>query len=84
MVIVTGGAGFIGSNVVAALNARGEHDILVVDDLTDGRKMRNIADLEISDYVDRDDFIARVQDGYSFGKIHAIFQRRLLGYNGMG
>ncbi|MGD8906074.1 MAG: NAD-dependent epimerase/dehydratase family protein, partial [Gammaproteobacteria bacterium] len=38
MIIVTGGAGFIGSNLVRGLNARGQSDILVVDDLTDGTK----------------------------------------------
>jgi len=38
MIVVTGGAGMIGSNIVAALNARGRSDILVVDDLTDGHK----------------------------------------------
>lgn len=50
MIIVTGGAGFIGSNLVRALNARGESDITVVDDLTDGTKFRNIADCDIADY----------------------------------
>ena len=45
MIVVTGGAGMIGSNIVAALNARGRSDILVVDDLTDGHKIDNLADL---------------------------------------
>ncbi|TIP96386.1 MAG: NAD-dependent epimerase/dehydratase family protein, partial [Mesorhizobium sp.] len=45
MIIVTGGAGMIGSNIVAALNAEGISDILVVDDLTDGHKIANLADL---------------------------------------
>ena len=40
MIIVTGGAGMIGSNIVAALNSEGRPDIVVVDDLTDGRKFR--------------------------------------------
>ena len=60
MIIVTGGAGFIGSNLVKGLNERGCTDVLVVDDLTDGTKFRNIVDCEISDYLDKDDFLARV------------------------
>ncbi|HUP90760.1 MAG TPA: ADP-glyceromanno-heptose 6-epimerase [Solimonas sp.] len=63
MIIVTGGAGFIGSNLVLALNARGERDILVVDDLTDGTKFRNLAEAEIADYMDKDEFLARVESG---------------------
>jgi ADP-L-glycero-D-manno-heptose 6-epimerase len=73
MMIVTGGAGFIGSNIVAALNKIGETNILVVDNLTNGRKMRNLADLNILDYMDRDDFLANIRSGYDFGKIKAVF-----------
>ncbi|OBS09610.1 ADP-glyceromanno-heptose 6-epimerase [Acidihalobacter prosperus] len=72
MIIVTGGAGFIGSNIVQRLNARGETDILVVDDLTDGTKFVNLADLQIADYLDKDDFIVRVRAGEDFGA-RAIF-----------
>ncbi len=61
MIIVTGGAGFIGSNLVQGLNEAGETDILVVDDLSDGTKFRNLADLEIADYEDKDRFIARLR-----------------------
>lgn len=74
MIVVTGGAGMIGSNIVARLNADGETDILVVDDLTDGTKFRNLAPLEIADYVDRDDFLARLA-GDAFGPIDAIFHQ---------
>lgn len=56
MIIVTGGAGFIGSNVVRALNQRGETEILVVDDLGDGAKFLNLVDCEICDYQDKDAF----------------------------
>ncbi len=61
MIVVTGGAGMIGSNIVAALNAAGRTDIVVVDDLTDGTKFRNLADLAISDYLDKDEFLALVE-----------------------
>ena len=52
MIIVTGAAGFIGSNLVAGLNARGLTDILVVDDLADGHKCLNLADLDFADYME--------------------------------
>jgi len=61
MIVVTGGAGFIGSNLVKALNARGHHDVLVVDDLSDGTKFVNLADCTLGDYLDKDDFLARVR-----------------------
>ncbi len=73
MIIVTGGAGLIGSNIIAALNARARKDILVVDHMKNGRKMRNLADLNITDYLDRDDFLSQVQAGRDFGKIEAVF-----------
>ena len=61
MIIVTGGAGFIGSNIVKTLNGMGRTDIIVVDDLTDGRQFYNISDCDITDYLDKNDFIQRVQ-----------------------
>ncbi len=74
MIIVTGGAGFIGSNIVKTLNEQGVSDILVVDNLKNGVKFKNIADCEIADYMDKEDFIARVQAGESFAdRIEAIF-----------
>lgn len=74
MIIVTGGAGFIGSNIVKTLNQRGRTDIIVVDDLTDGKKFRNIVDCDIADYFDQDDFLERVKANDNFGtKIDAIF-----------
>ena len=75
MIIVTGGAGFVGSNIVAELNARGERDILVVDNLKNGRKMKNLADLLIADYMDKHAFIERVQSGYDFGAVKAVFHQ---------
>jgi ADP-L-glycero-D-manno-heptose 6-epimerase len=57
MIIVTGGAGFIGSRIIKELNNRGENDIILVDDLSDATKINNIKDLNIVDYIDKDDFI---------------------------
>ena len=54
MIVVTGGAGFIGSNLVRGLNAAGHSDVVVADDLTDGRKFSNLVDCDIADYCDRD------------------------------
>jgi ADP-L-glycero-D-manno-heptose 6-epimerase len=63
MIIVTGGAGFIGSNIVKQLNARGRKDILVVDDLKDGTKFFNLVDCDIFDYQDRHDFLEDILTG---------------------
>ncbi len=62
MIIVTGGCGFIGSNIVKALNDKGISDILVVDNLTEGHKFSNLADLDISDYMDKLDFLELIRD----------------------
>lgn len=74
MIIVTGGAGMIGSNIVRRLNAEGETDILVVDDLTDGTKFRNLVSLQIADFVDKDDFVDLLAKGH-FGRVDAIFHQ---------
>ena len=63
MIVITGGAGFIGSNLVQALNARARNDILVVDHLKNGVKFKNIADGEILDYQDKDSFLEDVCAG---------------------
>ena len=57
MIVVTGGAGFIGSNIVHGLNRRGEDNIVVVDDLTDGHKHRNLQLANFTDFLDKDDFL---------------------------
>lgn len=75
MIIVTGGAGFIGSNIVKALNEIGRRDILVVDDLTDGTKFVNLVDLDIADYMDKDDFIASIIAGDDLGEIDVVFHQ---------
>ncbi|RYY91882.1 MAG: NAD-dependent epimerase/dehydratase family protein, partial [Comamonadaceae bacterium] len=71
-VVVTGAAGFIGSNIVRGLNARGITDIIAVDDLTQGDKFRNLADLRIADYVDADTFYDVFARG-AFGPVEAVF-----------
>ncbi|HAB74324.1 NAD-dependent epimerase/dehydratase family protein, partial [Pantoea septica] len=73
MIIVTGGAGMIGSNIVKALNDRGISDILVVDNLKDGTKFVNLADLDISDYMDKEEFLTYIAAGEDFGPIEAVF-----------
>lgn len=75
MIIVTGGAGFIGSNIVHALNQQ-KLQPLVVDDLTDGRKFKNLADAAICDYLDKDEFLKKIIAGETFPeKIEAIFHQ---------
>ena len=71
--VVTGAAGFIGSNLVKALNARGERDIIAVDDLTHGDKFRNLADCDIADYVDKDEFLLRIANGDFDDDVDVVF-----------
>lgn len=74
MIIVTGGAGFIGSNLVHALNALGRDDVVVVDDLSDGHKVANIHDLRLADYLDKGDFIDRVRgQRFPMGEVDAVY-----------
>ena len=73
MIIVTGGAGFIGSNIVKSLNERGYTDIIVVDNLTNGIKFKNIADCDIADYIDKEDFLSLITNCKEFGKVEAVF-----------
>ncbi|MEZ5616627.1 MAG: ADP-glyceromanno-heptose 6-epimerase [Rhodocyclaceae bacterium] len=70
--IVTGAAGFIGSNLVKALNERGVTDIIAVDNLTRGDKFRNLADCEIADYLDKNEFIEMLAAGELDGAVNAV------------
>ncbi|MFP3019490.1 MAG: ADP-glyceromanno-heptose 6-epimerase [Arsenophonus sp.] len=73
MIIVTGGAGFIGSNIVKGLNDIGRNDIIVVDNLKNGIKFINLVDLDIADYIDKEDFIDNIISCSNMGKIDVIF-----------
>lgn len=73
--VVTGAAGFIGSNLVKALNERGETDIIAVDNLTRADKFRNLAGCEIADFIDKRDFVAQLSAGEFEGAIEAVLHQ---------
>jgi len=75
IIVVTGGAGFIGSNIVKALNHRGFRNILVVDNLQKGEKFKNLVDCDILDYQDKQVFIKQVTRQIYTDKISAIFHQ---------
>lgn len=76
MIIVTGGAGFIGSNIINGLNQKGITNILVVDNLGESLKFKNLTSLKIKDYLNKGDFINKVQNGeYKNTPIKAIFHQ---------
>ncbi len=70
--IVTGAAGFIGSNLVKALNARGRDDIIAVDNLSHAEKVANLADCEIADFLDKRELPQRIASGALDGKVTAV------------
>ena len=71
-IIVTGGAGFIGRNMVAALNQRGETNVYIVDALGRDEKWRNLAGLAFEDIWGIDDFRQRIRTG-AMPKVATIF-----------
>ena len=72
MIVVTGGAGFIGSNIIKGLNNAGEDKIIVVDNLSNPEKHLNLNSLSIEDYVDKNDFLKRLKN---FREIKTIFHQ---------
>ncbi|MDN3576888.1 ADP-glyceromanno-heptose 6-epimerase [Chitinimonas viridis] len=74
-IVVTGAAGFIGSNLVKALNERGISEIIAVDDLKQGDKFKNLVDCEIAHYIDKDDFIEQLDAGDFDGEIDAVLHQ---------
>ncbi len=76
MIVVTGGAGFIGSHLVTGLNKLGKQDILVVDNLADGKKFSNLSINTIADYIDKTDFRQLIQNRNELcDKIELIFHQ---------
>jgi len=75
MYVVTGGAGFIGSNIVRALNDRGTFDVFVVDDLQNGAKCANLADCRFANYMDKDEFLEALDAGALDGKLKVILHQ---------
>jgi len=73
--VVTGAAGFIGSNLVRALNERGITNIIAVDNLSRADKFRNLVNCEIADYFDKEDFIERLLDGAFEGAVDAVLHQ---------
>ena len=73
MIVVTGGAGFIGSAIIAALNKRGITDILVVDELACDQKWKNLRNLAFADYLEKGDFLKMVTENKIDSNIKAVF-----------
>lgn len=84
MIIVTGGAGFIGSNIVKGLNERGRDDILIVDNLTNMVKFKNIQGLKALDYMDKIDFAEALKAGkFNHEKLTLFSRGRMQRHHGI-
>jgi len=75
LTVVTGAAGFIGSRIVAALNRAGIHEILAVDDLSDGLNAKNLFGLRVQDYMDKREFLTRVSSGSFDDAVDAVLHQ---------
>lgn len=78
MIIVTGAFGFIGSNLVRALNKIGRTDIIAIDDLTEGEKFKNLSDCLIQDYYDKTEFLDKIASDANYfikNKVDVIFHQ---------
>jgi ADP-L-glycero-D-manno-heptose 6-epimerase len=73
MIVVTGGAGFIGANIVKGLNDQGHADVVVVDNLQKGEKFLNLVDCQLADYVDKRAFIEQVNSDSLALDVSAVF-----------
>jgi ADP-L-glycero-D-manno-heptose 6-epimerase len=71
--IVTGACGFIGANLVKALNDRGIKNVIAVDNLKKADKFKNLVDCEIADYLDKEEFLDLIEAGQFDGAVEAIF-----------
>lgn len=74
-IVVTGAAGFIGSNIVKALNERGQTNIIAVDNLSNASKFHNLVDCEIAHYLDKLEFIDMVRAGDLDGQVEAVLHQ---------
>ena len=72
MIVVTGGFGLIGSNIIKQLNANGYTDIIVVDNLENGKKVFNLNSCKIVDYLDKDNFLSQLTTS-RFDNVTAVF-----------
>jgi ADP-L-glycero-D-manno-heptose 6-epimerase len=74
-IVVTGAAGFIGSNLVRALNGRGVRDVVAVDNLATADKFRNLVDCQIDDYIDKVEFLQLVKGERLGSSVEAVFHQ---------
>ena len=74
-IVVTGAAGFIGANVIRALNERGVDNIIAVDNLSRADKFRNLVDCDVADYFHKDDFRNALSAGAFDGEVAAILHQ---------